>query len=220
MSRFIDIHTHRTDHPEGVLSIRNWRIDGESELPTAGLFSAGIHPWDAGKAREEWLESIPAKNPRMAAIGEVGIDLYLTHRKSAKRQQWFFCEQINRANQLGKPLILHAVRIPDLPRWLRRMQVSVVIHGYTGGVAETRQLLREGCYLSFGQGLLASEKAQQSLETVPLNRLFFETDDHPAPIETIYEFAAARRDIPVEALKEQVEQNFRTLFFDLPDHVR
>jgi Tat protein secretion system quality control protein TatD with DNase activity len=56
------------------------------------------------------------------------------------------------------------------------------------------------------------EKLNQSLCTVPLDHLFFETDEDMVPIESIYIFASSVLGLPLAELKETVSKNFQTIF--------
>ena len=73
MTPYIDIHTHRCPaaSPEEVIRIASFRMGVDTVLPAAP-FSAGIHPWDAERACESWLETIRTMKPD--AIGETGLD--------------------------------------------------------------------------------------------------------------------------------------------------
>ena len=52
---YIDIHTHQTPH-EGVLAVGVWLL-GHGDPPPCKPYAAGIHPWDAGTAREAWMSA-------------------------------------------------------------------------------------------------------------------------------------------------------------------
>ena len=114
---FIDIHTHRWP-PEGpwsvccvpparlaeVLAARGGGVGGHPR------FSSGVHPWQAADAGadgdlallEQW-----ADDPRVAAIGECGLDKYAPaplarQLEVLERQAWL-------AERVGKPLVVHCV---------------------------------------------------------------------------------------------------------------
>ena len=77
---------------------------------------------------------------------------------------------------------------------------------------QARQAVAKGYYLSFGERTFASRKTLEALREVPSDRLFFETDDSPAAIETIYARAAEVRRTTVEELRRATAENYRRLF--------
>ena len=72
--------------------------------------------------------------------------------------------------------------------------------------------MAKGYYLSFGERTFASRKTLEALREVPSDRLFFETDDSPAAIETIYARATEVRRTTVEELQRATAENYRRLF--------
>ena len=57
-----------------------------------------------------------------------------------------------------------------------------------------------------------NDKTLEALREIPSDRLFFETDDSPAAIETIYARAAEVRQTTVEELRRATAENYRQLF--------
>jgi TatD DNase family protein len=67
--------------------------------------------------------------------------------------------------------------------------------------------------LSFGKELLKeNSKIVGILPEIPLNYIFFETDDSDIIIDNIYKSAAAILNIGVEELGEKIEDNFNKIF--------
>ena len=112
------------------------------------------------------------------------------------------------------PVIIHCVRAyNDLIPILRHYpHVTPVIHGFTGSPELAERLLQAGGYLSFGQRTAASPKTRQALAAVPVDRVFFETDESPLPIAATYATAAAITGKTVAEWKETVYDNYRRLF--------
>ena len=69
----IDIHTHKEDSREALIS-----VSPDKFLPKDGLFySVGIHPWDSAAENISGLFSLLEKalsHPQVLAIGETGLD--------------------------------------------------------------------------------------------------------------------------------------------------
>lgn len=112
------------------------------------------------------------------------------------------------------PVIIHCVRAyNDLIPILRHYpHVTPVIHGFTGSPELAERLLQAGGYLSFGHRTAASPKTRQALAAVPVDRVFFETDESPLPIAATYATAAAITGKTVAEWKETVYDNYRRLF--------
>ena len=124
MTMIADIHTHRPDAVDAVISVNPWEF-----APVPGLlYSVGIHPWhlhNATDAHFAMLEAI-ARRTDVVMIGECGIDK--VRRASAIERQ---IEAVRLHAALSecvcKPLVLHCVR------------------------ASTELLLKAGFYLSYGE---------------------------------------------------------------------
>lgn len=176
----LDIHTHKgAPQPEGVVSLR-----GEEELLPGQLYSIGLHPWDtAGEdlpLLRQHIERL-AERPQVVAIGEAGID---TLRGAPMfRQLQEFKWQSELSERLGKPMIIHAVKADDIICGLRRdlsPTLPWAIHGYRGKPSAAAQLLKAGCYISFGEKF-----NPETLLAVPDNRILAETDESPLSIQEI-----------------------------------
>jgi len=136
---------------------------------------------------------------------------------SLELQLEVFTKQALLANKLGKPLIIHCVRAFN--ELLQRKQslkptVPWIIHGFTGKPALAGQLVRHGCFLSFGKALLHKNSgASRSLARVPLERVFLETDAaEDISIGEIYTAAAKILVLPLEELQRQIVANFKRVF--------
>lgn len=194
---FVNLHTH---HPAG-------------EALT--LCSAGIHPWwldDPGYDWEQALEALERqlREGTLEAIGEAGLDKM--HPDTLPLQQKVFERQILLSEQYGKPLVIHCVRANDvlLTLWKRhRPRQAWILHGFNGTKETAEHLIGKGFYLSVGAALLfKNRKITESIQYIPLDRLFFETDEATCGIETVYAEAARLLSIPMEVLKERILTNY------------
>ena len=190
MAKYIDIHTHNTR--EDVLS------------PTM----AGIHPWEAEEG---------TKLPDFSEcdiIGETGLDYACEVDRD--RQKKLFIKHLERARELGKPVVLHTVRaLEDTLKILSDFKAieGVVFHGFIGSKEQAAECIKRGYYLSFGERSLRSPKSIEALRITPLSQLFCETDDNTSvAIEEIYSRVAQIKQIGVEELKRGIEKNYKKLF--------
>lgn len=212
MRDFIDIHTHSPR--EGVRSVVNRRLGAEPAECAVGLFSAGIHPWDAERLYPT-LEGllIRLENADCVAIGEIGLDKACG--VSLEIQREVFDRQLAIARRRNLPLIIHNVRATaELLALLGREEpCAAIFHGFIGSSEQAREILSRGNnYLSFGFGSLASPKSLKALREVSLERMFLETDTSTRPIEELYDFIAKEKGTDIELLKEKINNNFKTIF--------
>ncbi len=214
---FINLHTHVGSSEPGVVSIVN--LEWNQVVPEAGFYSIGIHPWaldHAGFDRESaWAVLCEkAQNHAVVAIGETGIDK--CHKTGLQQQTTLFERHISLSEQVGKPLVIHAVRsygeVLSVHKKHRPVQ-PWIIHGFNGNAETADQLTRDGIFLSIGKDLLhADTKIYKSLKNISLESIFFETDVSDTPIFAIYETAASLLGFSVAALKERIFANFARCF--------
>lgn len=215
-SIFINIHTHSLNSHSDELQIYNLFIDAnlkESEFPQ--FVSLSIHPWyfqDFPETEISILKKL-ALNPSVIAIGEFGFDKL----KGAdfEIQKKVFAELADIAENSAKPAIIHCVRSTEEILQIRSRKnycMPWIFHRFSGNQYEATQLTGEGIFLSFGESLIKSEKLQQVFKKLPLEVVFFETDNASVSIKDIYEFAAGLKGISVDELKNMIMLNFNELF--------
>lgn len=199
-----------------------------------GLFAAlGIHPHEAGDATPADVESLRVllEHPKAVAVGETGLDYY-RDRAPRDRQSAVFRAQIELAEELGKPLVVHTrAADADTVAELERAAdgVPVVLHCFSSaGLLEPA--LAHGWYASFA-GNVTYPKAPElrwAAARVPRERLLAETDSpylSPQPVRgkrnepahvvhTLAALAEARDEEPVE-LERAIDAN-ATAAFGLP----
>jgi TatD DNase family protein len=148
-------------------------------------FSAGIHPHAAGawqgrvaEARRVVEQSIVDHSA--VAVGEIGLD-YHYDLAAREVQREVFAVQVDVAVATGRPVVIHAREsIDDTVAVLREGGPCVrgVMHCFTGTVAEARQALDLGFYISLS-GILTFPRSAELRDVaafVPLDRLLVETD--------------------------------------------
>lgn len=213
---YIDIHTHHSGISEQVIAVQNLflqEIDLSSEIKFP--FSAAIHPWHSDgfmlKEVSHMLEKLTTQK-KLLAIGETGLDKVC--KADYNKQLKIFELHLNFAEANHKPLIIHAVKSwNDLTRYFKRAKVPVILHGYTGGLILTRQLIELGCYFSIGKSVMRlNPDQQQVIQLIPLSSLFIETDESQIPIEEIYLQISGILDLSLDTLKTQIQKNFNFIF--------
>ena len=202
-----DIHTHHPPKSWGLLNGR-W-----PEIPVAPSISLGQHPWDTASGLDLHDFAEKAALPHVWAIGEIGLDAVqgpdLAHQERA------FVQQLEVAELLKKPVVLHVVRAFHHVLRIRQEMKPVqpwIVHGFSKNEALAQQLVDAGLFLSFGMGVLGSRTLPRVVESTPLDRLFLETDDSPGEIEELYRFVAQLRGLEVQELADQIHQNILKTF--------
>ena len=210
---FVNIHSHNV-LPADSMGILNYRYSGSFEPADGNFYSIGIHPYDVEYAGL-WLNSLEKllSYSQVKAVGECGLDRFTD--VSFELQQHVFEHHIALSEKFRKPLILHAVRTYSDMLGIKKKQKSAVpwiLHGYQGTLETTMQLVKAGFYFSFGPTLLKTEKLDESVKRVPLERLFFETDECQIHVSQVYCKAASCLEIDIAELQSIVYNNFAYLF--------
>ena len=214
--RFIDFHTH-TQQPQGhSLSVCSLRVNEIDRVEGDGPFTIGIHPWDSENDNLEiQLKKLRvlANDKRVIAVGEIGIDRL--RGANLEVQIELFKKQIEVAEEVQKPVVVHCVRSFSEIQQLRKQLKPTkpwAIHNFMGNSQIAKLLVQQGFYISFCIALAKSEKLCEALKAIPLDRVFFETDDFIDNVEDVYAAASNCLDIPVEILKTQLGKNFQNFF--------
>jgi TatD DNase family protein len=121
-----------------------------------------------------------ARDPRVVAVGETGLDYYWDY-SPPDAQQESFRRHIDLAKRLGKPLMIHDRDAhDDVLRILREEGApdTVVFHCFSGDVAMARECAAAGYVLSFaGPVTFRNARAlQEAAVVVPEEQLLVETD--------------------------------------------
>lgn len=215
--QYINLHTH-IEKSGSDIQILNVFAQDLNDTEPDHFFSAGIHPWHIENVNpEECFRFIEKsmQNSNMLAIGECGLDRAIDTDFALQKE--LFQKQIALALKYNKPLIIHCVRAySDLIGMKKdlRSDIPWILHGFQGNRDTTADLIRHGFYFSIGKALFDSTKLQQVLPEIPIERLFFETDDSEFSIQKIYLFAAQILKTDEELLMKAIAINFKKLFGD------
>lgn len=160
----------------------------------------------------EWMDASEVATAGIQALGEIGLDFAC--RSDRTLQTEVLRIQLRLACRTGLPVVLHGVRAfePLMREVAACRPREVIFHGFIGSPEQARTALSRGCYLSFGERTFASPKSLRALHEVPLDRLFFETDDAPVSIERIYDRAARELGLEVGVLRRAAYENYKRIF--------
>ncbi len=176
-------------------------------------FSIGIHPKFIPE-NVDWPYFMEvANNPLCLAIGECGLDTFAA--KFINEQINIFSKQIEIANKIHKPIIIHCVKaFQQLAALHCKASTPWILHGFVNNTAIANNLLKKEICFSFGKAIFSAKgNAQKVLQQLPITNVFLETDAaENISIEEIYEQAARLLNYNVQDLQAQILQNFQRIF--------
>lgn len=192
--------------------------------------AVGIHPENAYELTEENYEEIKemTKNPKVRAIGEIGLDYYWEENPPREKQKEVFRKQMKLAEELNMPVVIHDrdAHGDTLEIMKEFPEVKGVVHCFSGSVEFARECLRLGYYIGF-TGVVTFKNSKKIVEVakeVPLDRMLVETDAPymaPTPnrgkrnrsdyIKFIIEKIAEVKELSVEEVSNATIENAKNL---------
>ena len=204
--KFFDFHHHDPSENFGIYNLKL------NENPPTNFFSAGIHPDSVSENFEEnikWLHEVSGLQ-NCVAIGECGLDGLINIDE--KLQEKVFTMQIQLANELQKPLIIHCVkRFSQVLQFRKIAKVPMIIHGFNKRKTIGDDLLKNGFCLSFGKSVLYNVNLQDFVKDFPTEKLLLETDSSDFEIKELYQKVADLKNISLLDLQEKIKENLRNL---------
>ena len=248
-----DTHAHMDDHAfdadreellagfpaQGVGLVMNPGCSAESSRNVDKLTAqyeylygaVGSHPDAADEVNEALLEeyrTLCKQNPKIKAIGEIGLDY---HYEDIPRdiQKQAFRAQMALAKELNLPVIVHEREahedgmkiVEEFP------EVTGVFHCYSGSAEMAKWLVSRGWYIGF-TGVLTFKNARKAVEvaaSIPLDRIVLETDcpymapepfrgkrNDPGKLYRMAEKLAEIRGLTVEEIHRITTENGKRLY--------
>jgi len=144
--------------------------------------AVGFHPSDCGSWNENSLDDLRslAANPKVKAIGEIGLDYYWKDNPSSEFQHKVFHAQMQLAQELNLPVIIHdrEAHHDCLEVVKAYPDIKGVYHCYSGSLEDAKVLTKLGWMISF-TGVVTFKNARRALEVIewlPMDRIMIETD--------------------------------------------
>ena len=143
--------------------------------------TVGVHPHEATAVDAGLIKQLKelTRRPKVVAVGETGLDYYRMRSPKAAQIE-AFKRQIDLAAEVDLPLVIHCREAyDDLTAVLAETRPPrVVLHCYSGGLAEAVVLLGLNCYISFAGNVTFSNAMtlQEVAAQTPMERLLLETD--------------------------------------------
>ncbi len=199
----------------------------------------GIHPHEAKLAADSDFQELEqlAKQPKVIAVGEIGLDYFYDHSPREVQQQ-VFIKQMELARAAKLPIVIHNRPSQDsenawddffslINQHWKSSALGGVLHCFTGTPAHAKRALDLGFMISFA-GNITFPKAQQirdAAEEIPLDRMFIETDcpflapvpnrgkrNEPAFVKEVARQLGELRGLSTEDIGHQTAHNFYKFF--------
>ena len=248
-----DTHAHMDDHAfdedrdallkgfseQGVALVMNPGCSLESSRNVDRLTreydflygAVGSHPDVADEVDEAVLDEyrmLCKQNPKIKAIGEIGLDY---HYEDIPReiQQKAFRLQMELARELNLPVIVHErdAHEDGMKIVTEFPEVTGVFHCYSGSWEMAKWLIDRGWYIGF-TGVLTFKNARKAVEvaaSIPLDRIVLETDcpymapepfrgkrNDPGKLYRMAEKLAEIRGLTVEEIHRITTENGKRLY--------
>lgn len=179
--------------------------------------------------------------PKVVAVGEVGLDYYRTPEPEKQEiQKKVFGQFVDLAVKHKKPLIIHCrdsktgsvglahrdlIEILNTKYLIHNTDLKGVVHSFTGTFDEARQFLDLGLYLGFNGIITFARQYDEIVREVPLERILLETDapyltpepyrgkrNEPSYVIEVAKKLAELKNEPLEKVIEQTTKNCKKLF--------
>ncbi len=134
--------------------------------------------------KEKYLELL--RDPKVVGIGECGLDYFRCTEESIEKQKQAFISQIEIANEVDKPLMLHVRNNPidtthnayvDAIVLLKKYaKVKGDVHFFAGDIKTAKAFLDFGFILSFTGVITFTHDYDEVIRNTPLNMIMSETD--------------------------------------------
>lgn len=213
-------------------------------LSEEGLYATvGLHPVRAGRLHDDDGKPpeaydpdafrVLAHHPKVVAIGECGLDYYRVEKNTKEHQEDAFIQQIELANDVGKPLMLHVRDVKEsmsayedaLEILKAHAKVLGNVHFFAGTYEIAKQFWDMGFTTSFTGVITFAKQYDDIVRNAPLTMLHAETDapyvapvpfrghrNEPLRVREVYKRIALLRGEEEEAVRLQLLENARRLF--------
>lgn len=192
-------------------------------------YALGIHPENANESYQEFEKifyyCLP--NPKLVAIGEIGLD-YHYEGYDKEKQIALFDNQLSLAEKENLPVIIHSRDATlDTINILKKHHNRGVIHCFSGSIETAMEYIKLGYLIGVG-GVVTFKNAKIAdvVKQLPLDKIILETDspflaptpyrgtqNEPAHVLDIAKFIADLKGITLEELSQNIEKNVDNLYF-------
>ena len=199
----------------------------------------GVHPHEAKLATEADYAEMEqlARNPKVIAWGEIGLDYYYDH-SPREVQKEVFRRQMELAKAAKLPIVIHCRPSDNSENaWDDALQMlhehwntsglGGILHCFTGEWKQAKPAVDMGFYVSFAGNVSfpKAENIRQSARETPTDRILIETDspylapiphrgkrNEPAFVVNTAEVVGQLHGLTKEEMGRKTAENFYTLF--------
>ena len=189
---------------------------------------------------KEIYKKLAENNPKVIAIGECGLDYFHMDEESIEKQKEAFIKQIELANELNLPLMLHIRNNPkdktknayyDVYELLKKYsKVKGVSHFFAGDVEDMKRFMEIGVLVSFAGPITFPPKIEicdyeKVIKETPLEMIMADTDspyvapmphrgkrNEPIYIKEIVKKIAEIKNLPEAEIEKAIIKNAKALF--------
>ena len=188
----------------------------------------GIHPENVLDYKQEDLDYIEKNlsNPKIIAIGEIGLD-YHYDKSSKEKQIELFEYQLQLAEKYNMPVVIHSREATqDTIDILKKYNVKGTIHSFSGSLEVAKIYIKMGYMLGInGVITFKNSNLKDIIKEVPLENIILETDspyltphpyrgqrNEPKYINIIAEFISNLKNITLEELSDITNNNIKKIY--------
>ena len=196
--------------------------------------TVGLHPNNISEYFDIFKYQNILENPKIVAIGEVGLDYYRTSEpEKQKIQKKVFEQFIDLAIKYNKPMVLHfrdsskgsAGRAHKDALEILSKDIAGVSHSFTGNLAEAKEYVNRGMYLGFNGIITFARQYDEVVKYIPLENILLETDspyltpepyrgqrNEPLYVKGVAKKVAELKNISIDEVIVKTMQNVIKLF--------
>lgn len=194
--------------------------------------TVGVHPEECAPLQESDMEHFKelCKEPKVVAIGEIGLDYYWNEPEPEIQKKWFI-RQLELAKEVKLPVIIHsrdaAKDTMDIMKQCHAEEIGGVVHCFSYSAEMAKEFIKMGFYIGVG-GVVTfknGKKLKEVVEQIPLESILLETDCpymSPVPhrgernsslnIKYIAEEIARIKNVSYETVVSVTEENAKRMY--------
>lgn len=191
----------------------------------------GVHPDHVGELNEEAFVEMKKlfKEPKVVAVGEIGLDYYWDNEPREKQKEWFI-RQLEVAKELNLPINVHSREAAEDTFNIMKEHakgLKGIIHCFSGSKEMAVEYVKLGFAIGIG-GVVTfknGKKLKEVVEAIPLTSLVMETDcpylapvpfrgkrNNSAYIKYVAEEIAQLKGVTYDEVLAQTEKNAREIY--------
>ena len=141
--------------------------------------TVGFHPHESKLADNNYLNILEsmAEDPKVVAIGEIGLDFHYNHSNS-KTQKKVFIEQLELAQSINLPTVVHSrnADIETVESISTIKNSQGVVHCFASNLIQAKKIIKLNYYISFTGLITFVEELTNVVKNISLDKILIETD--------------------------------------------